>query len=153
MTIIAVKGGVMVADSASFQGGVMFPCPVPKIVAVSHGLIGASGATGDCAMLRQWALDGMDFDRRPRFSYGDVSADESVLWVWLKPDGTVHMGDCTLNTWLVPQPIAIGMGVEYLYGLLDGGMEIAAAVARTVARIAYLGGPVQVETIQPAPAS
>lgn len=47
MTIIAVQGACMAADSVSFQADIMFPAPEPKIIrAPDGGLIGASRDRG-----------------------------------------------------------------------------------------------------------
>lgn len=148
MTIIAVQASAMAADSASFQSDVMFPAPEPKIIrSPDGGLIGATGATGDCQILRRWVASGMDFAKPPRFSFVDPASRDSVLWLWLKPDLTVRMGDCFLNHWLVPSPVAVGTGTEFFYGALDGGCDLTEAVTRTIARVPYLGGKVQVERI------
>lgn len=148
MTLIAVSSGVMCADSASFQGDLMFPSPGPKIVRAPDGsLVGANGATGCCAILRHWASAGMNFDTPPKFSFTQASDNDSILWLWLKPDGTVHMGDCTMNNWAVPDPTIIGYGSQYAYGLLDARIPLAEAVRRTIERVPYLGGDVQIERL------
>lgn len=152
MTIIAVKGAEMAADSACFQGNVMFPLPSPKIVRVpGGGLVGAAGATGDCTALRLWAGEGMNFSDPPKLSFSSPDQDSSILWLWLRPDGIVHMGDCTMSHWLVPQPVAIGSGAEFVYGLLEAGVTLACAVSIAIKRIVFLGGDVQVEQIGSTP--
>lgn len=150
MTIIAVKDGIMAADSAAFQNDLMFSSPEPKIVRTSDGgLVGACGALGDCHILRLWVRAGMNFEVPPKFSHTEVSSTMSVLWLWLKPDLTIKMGDCTMNNWFVPGPTVIGCGTDFLHGLLDGGVDLAEAVRRTIIRTPYLGGEVQVECLSP----
>lgn len=140
----------MCADSASFQNDLMFRSAEPKIVhAPGGGLIGATGAAGDTYILRRWVIDGMAFDKPPRFSFTNVEHDSSILWLWLKPDLTVWMGDATMNHWLVPTPCAVGYGTQYLHGLLDTGTTLESAVRRTIARMPYLGGEVQTEALDP----
>jgi len=102
---------------------------------------------GDGASLKAWVRAGMDFDRPPLFSFINVSDDHSILWLWLKPDGTCFMGDCTMRTWKVPRPVSIGYGTLYLHGLLDAGVGIEDAVARTMKRVPYLGGKIQIESL------
>lgn len=148
MTIIAVKGSMMAADSASFQDDIMFPSAHPKIIrAPDGGLVGACGAAGDCQILRNWVAAGMDFDKPPKFSHPDATNDKSLLWLWLKPDLSVEMGDSIMNHWIVPSPVVIGSGAGYLHGLLDGGIDLAEAVRRAIERVQYIGGPVQAERI------
>jgi len=148
MTIIAVQGGVMVADSACFQNDLMFQSVEPKIARAPDGsLVGSSGSMGDGVALKAWVRAGMDFDNPPKFSFTVVSDSSSILWLWLKPNGDIYMGDCTMGTWPVPSPTAIGCGGLYLHGLLDGGVPLEEAVERTIERVPYLGGPVQVERI------
>lgn len=57
------------------------------------------------------------------------------------------MGDCTMMTWLVSSPVVIGIGAQYVHGLLDGGATLEGAVRLAIERIAYLGGDVQVERL------
>jgi len=149
MTIIAVAGSIMAADSASFQDDIMFPSAEPKIVrAPGGGLIGACGAAGDCQILRRWVAGGMDFDKPPKFSHPDATNDKSLLWLWLKSDLSVEMGDSTMNCWIVLSPVVIGCGAGYLHGLLDGGVDLPEAVRRAIERVQYIGGPVQVERVE-----
>ena|ERR1700677_2196665 len=149
MTIIATDGIHMAADSASFQNEVMFSCYEPKIVHAPDGsLVGATGATGDCHFLKAWVRDGMDFAKKPRFSWADVSSDNSILWLWLRTDGKVHMGDCTMLHWPVPQPVVIGSGAALATGAMAAGMSLYDAVTMAVRRSPYLGGDVQIERLR-----
>lgn len=148
VTIIAAAGDMMAADSASFQNDLMFKSVEPKIIRTPcGGLIGATGASGDAYILRHWVAAGMAFDKPPKFSWTNIENDSSILWLWLKPDLTVWMGDATMNHWLVPSPSAVGYGTQYLHGLLDCGATLESAVRRTIARMPYLGGEVQVEQL------
>ena len=148
MTIIASDGNCMVADSASFQRGIMFPSPEPKIARAKDGsLVGPSGAMGDCAALRAWVRDGMDFEAPPKFSFREPTHDDSVLWLWLRGPGDLRMGDSTMAYWSVPIPTVIGMGADFAHGLIVAGIDAPEAVRIAIRRVAYLGGDVQVERL------
>lgn len=139
----------MAADSATFQDDIAFPVPEPKIVrAPDGGLVGACGGSNDTAALRHWVAAGMDFDKPPKFGITEVANDKSVLWLWLKPNLSVEMGDCLMSHWPVPSQTAIGYGTAYLHGLLDGGLDFPEAVRRTIKRVQYLGGDVQIEHVE-----
>jgi len=151
VTIIATDGLCMVADSACFQNDLMFPCVHPKIARAPDGtLVGASGASGDGVVLREWVRRGMDFERPPELSFRDTAADRSILWLWLRGENDVHMGDCTMAHWPVPIPTTIGRGGEFMNGLLSAGMPLSEAVALTILRTPYLGGLPQIERLRPA---
>jgi hypothetical protein len=151
VTIIATDGNCMAADSVSFQDDIMHAVPRPKIVRAPDGtLVGATGATGDCSALRDWVVAGMNFEKVPLFSFRDAATDHSILWLWLRGPGDVHMGDCTMAHWAVPVPTAIGFGVPFLHGLLVAGMMLGEAVAITIKRSAYLGGDMQIEELRKA---
>jgi hypothetical protein len=148
VTLIVTDGLRMGSDSASFQNDLMHPCAEPKIIRAGDGsLIGAAGAAGDTAALRAWIRDGMDFDHLPRFSFRDPARGDSVLWLWLRAPGEVHMGDCTMAHWPVPVPTAIGCGFAFILGLLAGGMELPEALVIAIQRTAYLGGAARVERL------
>lgn len=151
MTIIATDGLYMAADSACFQNDLMFPCPSPKIVRAPDGsLVGATGATGDAHFLREWVKSGMDFTKPPRLSWTDTKEDHSILWLWLRREGDVHMGDCTMLHWPVPIPTVVGYGSAFSIASLAAGMALADAVAAAIRRTPYLGGDVQIELLRPA---
>jgi hypothetical protein len=149
MTIISTDGVSMVADSACFQNELMFPVHEPKIVRAHDGsLIGATGASGDAFFLREWVRAGMDFAKPPKFSWDGVASDNSILWLWLRGPGDVHMGDCTMLHWPVPVPTTIGFGSVFMTALLAGGMELADALVLTIKRTPYLGGDPQIERLR-----
>jgi len=151
VTIIATDGLRMAADSAAFQNDLMFPCPSPKIVrALDGSVVGATGATGDAHFLREWVKAGMDFDHPPKFSWTDTKEDHSILWLWLRGENDVHMGDCTMLHWPVPVPTVIGYGAGFTIASLAAGLELRDAVAAAIRRTPYLGGQVQIERLAPA---
>ena len=150
MTIITTDGLQMAADSCCFQNDLMFVCIQPKIARAPDGtLVGATGASGDGIALRDWVRRGMDFTKPPQFSFREVASDNSLLWLWLRGEGDVHMGDCTMAHWPVPTPTTIGYGAQFLNGLLTAGMPLLEAVALTIHRTPYLGGMPQVERLPP----
>jgi hypothetical protein len=148
VTLIVTDGLRMGSDSASFQNNLMHPCAEPKIIRAGDGsLIGVTGAAGDATALRAWIRDGMDFDHLPRFSFREPAHDGSILWLWLRAPGEVHMGDCTMTHWPVPVPTAIGFGSPFMLGLLAGGMRLPEALALAIQRTPYLGGAARVERL------
>ena len=151
MTIIATDGLCMAADSVCFQNDLMFPCVQPKIARAPDGtLVGATGASGDAIALRDWVRAGMYFASPPQFGWRDPDKDHSILWLWLRGENDVHMGDCTMSHWPVPVPTVIGFGSQFLNGLLTAGMPLLEAVVLTIHRAPYLGGMPQVERLHPA---
>jgi hypothetical protein len=154
MTIIAIQGNTMVADSKQFVNGRSSPCPNGKIIRAPDGsLVGACGASVDTYALRVWVLAGMDFGTKLKMKY-EATNDESILWLWLKLDGTVWMGDADLRLHPVANPVAMGMGAEFVDGAMAAGADAEAAVRLAIGRIAYVGGAVQIERLyNPAPGS
>jgi hypothetical protein len=147
VTIIAVQGGTMVADSMQFVNGRSSPCPDGKIARAPDGsLVGACGGSVDTWALRQWVRDGMNFNAKPAMMY-PATHDESIMWLWLKPDRTVWKGDADFRLHPVANPVAMGMGAEFVDGAMSAGASIVRAVELAVQRLAYLGGAVQVERL------
>lgn len=147
MTIIAIQGNTMVADSKQFVNGRSSPCPNGKIIRAPDGsLVGACGASVDTYALRVWVLAGMDFGTKLKMKY-EATNDESILWLWLKLDGTVWMGDADLRLHPVANPVAMGMGAEFVDGAMAAGADAEAAVRLAIGRIAYVGGAVQIERL------
>jgi hypothetical protein len=147
MTIIAVQGDVMCADSVSFVNRRSSPMVDGKIARAPDGsLVGACGLSVDCYALRQWVLAGMDFSAVPKMQ-ATSSSEDGTHWLWLKPDETVWFGDADFRVHPVANPVAMGMGAEFVDGMMAAGCGVERAVKVAIERIAYLGGPVQVERL------
>lgn len=152
MTIIAVHGNTMVADSVSWCDDVCFPVPPgrEKVLHTSDGgLVGAAGASQDIALLHKWVVDGMDFAMPPAFVNKDAenAQDYSLGWLWLTSDGRLHLGDQHMRVIRIPKPYAIGMAsaVHMWLGAVLGGMDAERALRLAISRCAYVGGEPQVE--------
>lgn len=146
MTIIAVSGRVMVADSYCFAGGVGQPVAFPKIARSGKGLIGISGKLVDCHSVGLWFAAGEIDADQPR---GLQTGEGGIGALILRPDGTAWYMDECLRPAPHSNPGAVGTSgaASFCEGLLAAGMDIDAAVRLTIDRCANVGGPVQVERL------
>src|SRR5579883_1718015 len=134
MTIIAVHGSLMVADSFAWSGHYGYPCGAPKIVRAPDGsLVGASGLWRDCIALHEWVRAGMNFSAPPKFLYEYDPRDEgdaSLDWLWLRPDRSVWR----VGTDMLPMPMVTGVCVGSSTACLvaEAAMAAGANVIRAV---------------------
>ena len=144
MTIIAVKDGIMAADSFMFSGGVGFPSASPKITRGSLGLIGMAGGTNDCWAVSQWWRRGCT-DASPTLLKGD----DGIVGLILKLDGSVWYFDDRLRPHPSIGPAAVGNNdaATFCEGALFAGLSAEEAVRLTIKHCAYAGGDVQVERL------
>lgn len=154
MTLIAVKNGVMAADSGVFRGDMrMTLAPIDlKIVRAPDGsLVGACGSSVDCWRLREWVQAGMSLLMQPRLSYPQPDHDQAIDWLWLKPDGSLWRGDAAMNVHpLDPaQPTTIGCAPAWAFAesVMLAGYSAQAAVQHAITYCQNLSGPVQVERL------
>lgn len=152
MTIIAVKNGIMAADSLCLRSHTRIPMTEgdKKIVRAPDGsLVGSCGSAVDCYALNQWAIAGMDFKAPPRFSYAAPDHEDAVDWMWLKTDGSVWRGDACLN--LHPVPSSSSLGAYPAWAFADSamylGLSAEAAVRHAMRYCERIGGEVQVERV------
>jgi hypothetical protein len=154
MTIIAVWGACMCADSEQFRAEIGYPSPDLKITRAPDGsLVGACGASVDTWALREWVRAGMDFSNPPKLGYPAASED-SAMWLWLKADRTVWKGDADMRLHPVCNPGSMGRGASYVDGALGlierygiEGISLADVVSLAISRVQYIGGPVQTEYV------
>lgn len=144
MTIIAVKDGVMAADSGEFQGGLVTPASEPKIVRSKFGeLFGGAGKLELIRMVRAWFLAGELEDRKPSLRDGDFSA------LILRHDGVAWRVDSTLIPYPQGRMAVCGNDTAeaVVFGAMDAGADAARAVEIACERCAWVRGPVQVERV------
>lgn len=151
MTIIAVKGRTMAADSMAVKGDVrthLAPGDTKIIRAPDGSLVGSCGNSSDCWTLRQWVLDGMSFAQPPSFAHA-ASSDVSVDWLWLKTDGTAWRGDArmTVHPLLAPTTIGCSPAWQFTEAAMFLGLSAYDAVQFAITHCQNIGGAVQVESL------
>jgi hypothetical protein len=144
MTIIAVKDGIMAADSFSFSGGVGFPSAFPKITRGPRGLLGMAGGVNDCWAVSEWWSRDCTGDQPSLLKDND-----GIVGLILKLDGTLWFIDDRLRPHPTTGPAAVGNNdaATFCEGALFSGMSAEEAVKLTIKHCAYAGGDVQVERI------
>lgn len=148
MTIIALSGRAMAADSVSWTGGMHEPCTVPKILRTRYGtLVGASGAVSDICRVFEWFDNYKD---RGAFPVGREEGDNELDFLMLRPDGSAWRGNRYGD--LVPRGdklsvIGVAVAADFVYGLMTAGVGLREAVAMAIERCGYLGGEVQYEEL------
>lgn len=147
MTVIAVKGRTMAADSWASAVGMHWPIAFPKIRRGRGGLIGTSGASRDCWRVQQWFLIGEDPHDKPR----DLkTGDEGVTALILRPDGSLWCIDETLAPWPTEGLGTVGYtaACAFTEGAMRAGLSAEAAVRLAIKHCTHIGGDVQVESIE-----
>lgn len=152
MTIIAVKGAVMAADSQrSFEGQKYgMPAGRSKISRAPDGsLVGAAGSAVDTHALHEWVRAGMDFAAPPSFRYTSVEDEGRTTWLWLKADATLWHGACDMRCYPVEPLSTIGYATACAFaeGAMRAGLSAEAAVHLAIEHCEYIGAPVQVERL------
>ena len=140
MTTIAVRDGIMAADSATSAGNVRLGSTTKKIRRLSNGWLFAScGGTGDGCKLDRWIEEGMPRDSEPK-------VDDGVLALAITPDGRVLHFDSSMIAYEIDAPYhAIGSGWELAFGAMAHGANAAEAVEAACMHDTGSHGPVQVE--------
>jgi hypothetical protein len=152
MTVIAVKDGVMAADSHVFSGGTrhILPPGQSKIWrSVRYGIVGTCGDSVDGQAIRRWVADGMDFSNPPQLR-NKIDDDESVCWLWLKPDGTCWRYGADMLGYEVSTPTALGYESACIMSetAMACGLTAVQAVELTISRCVWVGGDVHSESIR-----
>jgi hypothetical protein len=142
MTIIAVKDGVMAADSAAFQNALRRPAMTPKILRGPDGsLFGACGDTAKIHLVETWFMAGEVASHRPHIVVTKADG-EAPMFLILRLDGRVYLG--TENDPLIEVPAINAIGSETACTMALGAM-FAGATALEAVKIAiehtiYVGG-------------
>ena len=141
MTIIAAHKRQMGADSWSFCNGVGYPAPQSKIVRAPDGsLVGSAGASVDCATLRGWVKEGMNFGDLPPICYPEKG--EGISWLWLRTDGRLFYGNALFIMHEISLPAAVGVAEACIFaeGMLEAGATLKRALTQAIYRCDNVGG-------------
>lgn len=158
MTLIVATNELMVADGACFSGSTRYDLATPKITRLPDGgLLGIGGAHDAARVLREWALNGMDFGKPPVFT--PIDEDLGLSWLWLKPTGQLYRGDKHMGYYEVAVPDSIGVAdacnvwlgaYDALYpDFVASHTAAQRAMAVTLRRNFLVGSPIQVEYLEP----
>mgnify|MGYP001595236702 CR=1 FL=1 len=144
MTVIAVKDGIMAADTASWHSNVDRGARVSKIVHLPDGsLFGAAGWLPVIEQAREWLADGADPEKRP----AKAEADD-LSGCLMRPDGSLWSVSFRFD--IYPEPAGIdaqGAHNEFLYGAMLAGASAEEAVRLAIRHCTHAGGEVQVERL------
>ena len=142
MTVIAVKDGVMAADSGCFADEVRYPLLGQKIVRFLSGdLVGFSGNERAAIAVQAWMS-------KTELLFPDLDGLE-CSWLRLKPRGLCYHGSHKAKG--LENPVrslyAIGNATAAIMaeGAMYAGASAAEAVQIAIDRCVWVAGPVQVE--------
>ena len=141
MTTIAVRYGVIAADSMLNRGG-SAGGSISKIERMPDGcIIGSTGRCGDSAAFRQWWRSSGAPEQPPKL-------DDGFMAIILRPSGAVDFCDSGCVPYRVDADFhAIGSGWEFAMGAMAMGASAEAAVRvacqfdQASAEPIYLEGP------------
>jgi hypothetical protein len=144
VTVVACKDGIMVADTASWSGGVKFG-NAQKIARMPDGsLLGCAGWKPVIMQVREWLADGARADNKP------TPADKDDLdAIILRPDGKIWSISYRFD--LYPSDAlmdAAGAHNEFLLGAMLAGASAEEAVRLALRHCGSAGGDIQVENLQ-----
>jgi ATP-dependent HslUV protease subunit HslV len=144
VTVIAVKDGVMAADTGNWHGGICFG-GARKLWRLNDGSIfGGAGWQPVVELTRDWLQSGMTADTKP-----EPVADDDLDGLLLKPDGSVwiithkfhcYRSDKFCNTG--------GAHSEFLYGAMLAGASAEHAVRLAIQYCGSAAGDVLSERVQ-----
>jgi ATP-dependent protease HslVU (ClpYQ) peptidase subunit len=118
MTCIAYKDGVMAAESRVMLDEGIVATEDIKIHRMRGHLIGASGASNQCADFLKWFKAG---------SIGKAPPITDCHILIVTPDGMAHLWD-EQQTLHITHPAAIGCGSRYAIGAMSAGATAKKAV-------------------------
>lgn len=147
MTTVAVKGGVMAADTQCTSG-----CATDSTNKIyrlkSGGLYGFAGSAGYGALVYEWLCNGAKPKQKPKL----LDGDDGIEAILVSPSGDVSV----MDNYLAPIPIrggttAIGSGGDKARALMRTGMGAEEAVRFIIAEglDIYTGGEVQTLSLRP----
>lgn len=153
MTVIAVKDGVMAADSGERCGELMTTAKFPKITRTPDGsLVGCAGYAADCWSAQQWFLAGgsvtnpLDTGLPLIAESGDGGLDILVL----RPDGSVWRNTRGVRSFYPEGSVAaIGGNTASIVAetAMRLGRSAGEAVKVCIEMCASIYGPVQIERL------
>ena len=144
MTAVAIKDGVVAADSSRWHGELCFSS-AKKIHRLGDGsLITSAGSEELILAVQEWLEFGMPQDNKPDMV--DLSKDGYTV-LWLTADG-MYRFDGTLNYVGEAAPfMAGGCHADFLMGAMAAGASAEEAVALAIEHCAFARGPLQVERL------
>ncbi len=123
MTTIAVRDGIMAADSAIVDGGICVGS-VPKLHRISCGVMGGAGKWSEVLMFRDW-LDECGPDPK---TFPDKIRDTDTSVLLLCKDGRLLCLEGR-SQWEIDAPYqAIGTGFQIALGAMAAGASAERAV-------------------------
>jgi 20S proteasome alpha/beta subunit len=138
MTAIAYKDGVMAGDSASWQGDILVGYHKKVFKTPKGWLTGCAGSVEDIIPFRAWMLCGAE---------GKIPKVRELSALLVDPDGNVFYARS--ETGMKPTPAshkeigaAIGMGREFILGIMAQGGSAEEAIRLAAKRVAYVRGRV-----------
>lgn len=147
MTTIAYRDGVMSSDSSiSFGSTIMF-LNAPKIIKVvtpNHiHLAGCAGGSANCALFRQWVLDGMN-GYPPKGEESDTGLSGIVVsldrFTW-KIEQWLFEKDASYQ--VKEEFICVGSGADFALGAMFMGGDTVHAIRAAKRFDAYSNGPIR----------
>jgi hypothetical protein len=149
MTIIAVHGNMMLADSWGFTGAMGHTSPWPKIMRAPDGsLIGWAGTVENIKLARDWVARGMDWQNTPKVH--DKDEDGALSGLILDANGQAWRISENYVFYEVPSPFAVGYETASTFwtGAVTCGANPILAMELAIKHCAYVGGDVQVERMR-----
>lgn len=150
MTIICYRDGVMAADTASVSNGLRM-ATVRKITRCDNGgLFAGAGTSVDCRLVSEWVRAGFLPEHKPDLTRTD---DGDFGGIYVAPDGVVYRLQVNLIPIESPAEFhADGYNLEFATGAMAAGASAERAVELTIQYGQNVGGPIQVEHLNPRPA-
>lgn len=139
MTTIAIKDGIIAADSLTTFGNERGLRPTKKIAVGKKAVYAVSGVGGMLDVLVDWHEAGADPRNMPVVGSGER---------WTLLVARRHCSPCLFNSeapypqW-VDTPFAMGSGGDYALGAMDHGASAEEAVAIACVRDTASGLPIQ----------
>ena len=127
MTVIAIKDGIIAADSRVMRGDVIVGTTI-KIARGPYCVAGATGAAGFTYAFLAWVRDGMDPAKRPMGKSVDNWTDTGVV-VYSNYPGRFHVYDAADPPHFIDADLfAIGIGSFEARGAMAAGISPCEAV-------------------------
>lgn len=144
MTAIAIRNGVIAADSSRWHGELCFGT-CQKVFRLKAGaLLTGAGNEATILAMYHWIDAGMPSDRVP----GEDTSEDGFTVFWLTRFNELMRFDDSTNYVSEPAPfIAAGMHSDFLMGAMAAGASAEQAVTLAIAHCAFARGPIQVERL------
>lgn len=149
MSVVAVRDGIMAADTIGVLGGVKFRSP--KLYRRDDTIIGVTGNTADGQLFVDWYFDGADHSKIPEtINRNDAGEHPEFFALVLTPDGFEywdHFYVADRDIGKHNEFMAIGKGSEAAMGAMWMGADAIRAVEAACAVIRDCALPVEHEEL------